>query len=90
MKSQVVSALLALVGTVSAQTMHVVTVGNGGLQFCPEQITAATGDLIQFQFYPNVYPLRKSLIEESYCHTRVLRGRMHAHFRSSRCNCADR
>jgi plastocyanin len=53
MKFQVASALFALAGTVAAQTMHVVTVGNGGLKFCPEQITAASGDLVQFQFYPN-------------------------------------
>lgn len=59
MKFQVASALFALAGTVAGQTMHVVTVGNGGLQFCPEQITAASGDLVQFQFYPNVWPSRK-------------------------------
>jgi len=35
--------------------MHIVTVGKDGqLAFCPESITAASGDLVQFQFYPKV------------------------------------
>jgi len=53
MKFQIASALLALSSVVSATVMHVVTVGKDGkLAFCPEQITAASGDLVQFQFYP--------------------------------------
>jgi len=55
MKFQIVSSLLALCTLVSANTMHVVTVGmNGQLAFCPEQITADSGDLVQFQYYPKV------------------------------------
>jgi len=53
MKFQIASALLALSTLASATVMHVVTVGKDGqLAFCPEQITAASGDLVQFQFYP--------------------------------------
>jgi plastocyanin len=58
MKFSLASALFAasaLVGIANAVTMHVITVGKGGkLEFCPNQITAATGDLVQFQFYPKV------------------------------------
>jgi len=56
MKVAIVSAtLLALSSMVSAQTMHIVSVGkNGLLEFCPDQITANPGDLVQFQFYPKV------------------------------------
>lgn len=61
MKFQIASSLLALTSLVSATVMHVVTVGqNGELAFCPEQITAASGDLVQFQFYPKVLYLQKS------------------------------
>jgi hypothetical protein len=52
---QITTTLLALGTLASATVMHVVTVGeNGALAFCPEQITAAAGDLVQFQFYPKV------------------------------------
>lgn len=58
MKFQLASSLLALSSVVSATVMHVVTVGKDGkLAFCPEQITAASGDLVQFQFYPKVLHL---------------------------------
>lgn len=48
-------ALAALASLASAQNtgtkMHVVTVGiNGTLKFSPESVTAAVGDMIQFQF----------------------------------------
>ena len=35
---------------------HVVQVGDasGALKFYPDTVTAATGDLVQFQFYPRV------------------------------------
>ena len=64
MRFQVVTALLALAGVVSAQgpQMHVVTVGKGGkLAFCPSTVIAAVGDMIQFQFYPKV-PLPKTIL----------------------------
>lgn len=55
---QIATTLLALGTLASATVMHVVTVGeNGQLAFCPEQITAASGDLVQFQFYPKVLHL---------------------------------
>ena len=56
MKYQIASAaLLAFTGLTSASVLHVVTVGaNGQLAFCPEQITANPGDMVQFQFYPKV------------------------------------
>ena len=59
MKFQLASSLLALSSVVSATVMHIVTVGQGGqLAFSPEQITAASGDLVQFQFYPKVFHLQ--------------------------------
>jgi plastocyanin len=52
---QIATTVLAISTLASATVMHVVTVGqNGLLQFCPEQITADAGDLVQFQFYPKV------------------------------------
>jgi len=53
MKFQLAATLLALCGMARATTMHIVTLGKGGeLVFCPDQITAEPGDLVQFQFYP--------------------------------------
>jgi len=58
MMFQLATTLLALSTLATAQVMHVVTVGeNGQLAFCPEQITAEAGDLVQFQFYPKVLHL---------------------------------
>ena len=55
MMFQIATTVLAISTLASATVMHVVTVGqNGLLQFCPEQITADAGDLVQFQFYPKV------------------------------------
>jgi plastocyanin len=52
---QIVPALFALASVASATVMHVVSVGKDGkLAFCPESITAASGDIVQFQFYPKV------------------------------------
>jgi plastocyanin len=53
---QIVPALFALASVASATVMHIVSVGKDGkLAFCPESITAAPGDIVQFQFYPKVY-----------------------------------
>ena len=58
MMFQIATTLLAISALASATVMHVVTVGKDGqLKFCPEQITADDGDLVQFQFYPKVYSL---------------------------------
>jgi plastocyanin len=47
-----VAALTALMGLVSAETVHVVSVSNssGAIAFSPDSITVPTGDMIQFQF----------------------------------------
>ncbi|KAI1210481.1 uncharacterized protein F4807DRAFT_68101 [Annulohypoxylon truncatum] len=46
------AALLTLLGAVSAQKVHVVSVGstNGTLAFSPDSVTADVGDMLQFQF----------------------------------------
>lgn len=46
------AALLTLVGAVSAQKVHVVSVGstNGTLAFSPDSVKADVGDMLQFQF----------------------------------------
>jgi len=44
------AAITALVGIASAQKMHVVSVGAKGNTFSPDKITAAVGDMVQFQF----------------------------------------
>lgn len=43
-------------------TVHVVTVGNanGSLSYSPNSITAATGDMVQFQFMPNNHTVTQS------------------------------
>src|SRR5579862_5826437 len=56
MKFGIVASLLALSSMANATVMHIVSVGKDGkLEFCPNQITANSGDLVQFQFYPKVY-----------------------------------
>jgi hypothetical protein len=71
MKFQLAATLLAFCGMASATTMHIVTLGKGGeLQFCPEQITAEQGDLVQFQFYPKVATLCESIHLTHYRTTR--------------------
>ena len=73
--------------------MHVVTVGKDGkLAFCPESIAAASGDLVQFQFYPKVFILSKQCTDllESFRCPRFLRQRMYAHFRGTCCHCSAR
>lgn len=47
------STLLALAGMASAQTLHVVSVsgeGDWALKFSPDNLKAAVGDMVQFQF----------------------------------------
>ena len=93
MKFQLATSLLALSSVVSATVMHVVTVGKDGkLAFCPEQITAASGDLVQFQFYPKVFSSTSSRLtcSEPLCCSRFLRQRLHTHFRSPRCHSPKR
>lgn len=48
----VLSALVAVApAVVYAQTTHNVVVGNGGLTFTPNQVTAAVGDVVAFELY---------------------------------------
>ncbi|KAI1107391.1 hypothetical protein F4804DRAFT_198684 [Jackrogersella minutella] len=46
------AALFALMGAVTAQKVHVVSVGstNGTLAFSPDNLSADVGDMVQFQF----------------------------------------
>lgn len=72
---QIATTLLALGTLTSATVMHVVTVGeNGQLAFCPEQITAAAGDLVQFQFYPKVLHLAFSCFANIFQNHTVTQG----------------
>jgi len=53
-----VSALVAV--SVSAQTTHSVLVGENGLTFTPNQVTAAIGDTVSFEFHPKNHTLTQS------------------------------
>jgi len=55
-------ALVAATGAslVSAQTIHNVTVGVGGLVYNPNQITAAMGDIVSFEFHPANHTLTQN------------------------------
>ena len=55
MKTFVASVLVLGASLVQAGTNHVVTLGQGGqLQFNPNQVTAAIGDTVTFQFLAGV------------------------------------
>lgn len=51
--SRIFSVLLTvgaiLLNTASAQTTHSVLVGESGLTFSPSQVTAAEGDIVEFE-----------------------------------------
>jgi len=55
-------ALVAATGAslVSAQTTHNITVGLGGLVYTPNQVTAAVGDTLSFEFHPANHTLTQS------------------------------
>ncbi|KIO32491.1 hypothetical protein M407DRAFT_66675 [Tulasnella calospora MUT 4182] len=55
----VVAALVA-VPAVFAQTTHNVVVGASGLTFSPNQVTAAVGDIVTFEFHPKNHTLTQS------------------------------
>lgn len=42
---------LSLLASTNA-SVHMVTVGDGGLKFSPNSTTAAVGDVVQFHYYP--------------------------------------
>lgn len=51
MSSKTISLLL-LAPVALAQTVHVVQVGDGGLNYNPSSLTAAVGDQVEFHFSP--------------------------------------
>lgn len=44
----------------AAATTHSVTVGETGLVFDPDTVTAAVGDLVSFEFYPRNHSVVQS------------------------------
>ncbi|KAA6410094.1 MAG: hypothetical protein FRX48_05513 [Lasallia pustulata] len=46
------SVILVCILPFAYATTHVIGVGDGGLVFKPDSITAAAGDMLEFQFYP--------------------------------------
>jgi len=55
------STAAAVVATsASGKTVHVVQVGASGLTFTPNAITAAVGDIVEFQFYPAAHSVAQS------------------------------
>lgn len=59
--SLVVVGLAAFAG---AQSTHMVNVGSGGLKYSPETITAAAGDIVQFDFIND--SLNHSVVQSSF------------------------
>ncbi|KAG8946488.1 hypothetical protein FRC04_011664 [Tulasnella sp. 424] len=53
-------AALVAVPAVLAQTTHNVVVGATGLTFSPNQVTAAVGDIVTFEFHPKNHTLTQS------------------------------
>lgn len=53
-------AALVAVPAVFAQTTHNVVVGGSGLTFTPNQVTAAVGDVVTFEFHPKNHTLTQS------------------------------
>lgn len=55
------AAFAQTTGSSSKSTMvHVVQVGQNGLMFTPDQLTAAVGDMVQFQFWPQNHSVVQS------------------------------
>ena len=46
--------------TSSSSTVHSVAVGNGGLLFQPDSVTAKMGETIEFHFYPKNHSVAQS------------------------------
>ncbi|KAG9045723.1 hypothetical protein FS837_005771 [Tulasnella sp. UAMH 9824] len=53
-------AALVVVPAVFAQTTHNVVVGGSGLTFTPNQVVAAVGDVVTFEFHPKNHTLTQS------------------------------
>ncbi|WYZ44825.1 hypothetical protein EsH8_VIII_000141 [Colletotrichum jinshuiense] len=43
--------------------VHVVKVGDGGLTFEPNEVTAAVGDVVEFHFYPRAHSVAQSAFD---------------------------
>lgn len=54
------SAAATVATSASGKTVHVVAVGQSGLTFSPNAITAAVGDIVEFQFYPQAHSVAQS------------------------------
>jgi hypothetical protein len=54
--------ILFLLGTSAQALNHVVAVGNGGVTFTPNSVTAAVGDSIEFQFMAAVLATLTTLL----------------------------
>ncbi|KAK1593758.1 Cupredoxin [Colletotrichum navitas] len=59
--STVLAAVLPAAAVMGAT--HVVKVGDGGLTFSPNDIKAAVGDLVEFQFYPKAHSVAQSAFD---------------------------
>lgn len=59
-KFATVAAALVAAPAVFAQTTHNVVVGASGLTFTPNQVTAAVGDVVTFEFHPKNHTLTQS------------------------------
>ncbi|TVY55404.1 putative GPI-anchored cupredoxin [Lachnellula suecica] len=56
---------LSVAGALAQTTVHVVKVGsaNGSLIFAPNDVKAAVGDMVQFQFAPNNHTVTQSTFD---------------------------
>ena len=59
MQFSTITTLLSAIATVNA-AVHTVTVGNGGLVFSPNNLTAAAGDTVVFSFYPSKHSVAQA------------------------------
>jgi len=56
----ILSTVLAASSVVVGQTTHNVLVGETGLTFTPNQVTASIGDVVSFEFHPKNHTLTQS------------------------------
>ncbi|EFQ33971.1 hypothetical protein CGRA01v4_12460 [Colletotrichum graminicola] len=59
--STVLAAVLPAAAVMGAT--HVVKVGDGGLKFTPDNIEAAVGDSVEFQFYPKAHSVAQAAFD---------------------------
>ncbi|KAK7402776.1 hypothetical protein QQX98_011485 [Neonectria punicea] len=58
--SKTTATAAASSSTSSVDGVHVVKVGDGGLTFDPEELTASVGDVVEFHFYPQAHSVAQS------------------------------